>query len=1241
VEPRSNPDHPDVSPSRPTSQEAAFPIAGIGASAGGLKAFQELLENLPARPGLAVVLLPHLSPSSQSMLTTLLQKSSKIPLVDAKEAMRLEPDHIYVLPPNTTLALHQGVFRAISPRLPGTHPLGIDYFLFSLAAELRERAIGVVLSGSASDGAAGIRAIKGEGGITYAQGDSAEFPGMPQAAVATGCVDFILNPREIAEDLVRVARHPYLSAGAGAPPAERPSEDSPGELTKILHLLRERTGVEFILYKSPTVLRRIARRMAVRRIERLPDYHEFLQTSPEEIKALHDDILIKVTSFFRDPETFEVLKQRVFPKLLKERPANTPLRFWVPGCATGEEVYSLAIALLEYFEGVGTQVAAQIFGSDLSEGALATARAGLYDASIAADVSPMRLSRFCIPQKEGGFQIQKRVRDLCLFAKHDLTRDPPFSRLDLLSCRNVLIYLGPILQQRVVPYFHYALKPGGFLMLGTSESVDRFAYQFSPFDKKCKIYTKAHSGVPDHGYSFPLDRSHSRPAEGGPSVQQEQSPGFDLSREVNQILLRDCIPGGLVVDAEGRVLEIRGNTGSYFHPASGKPTFMLSKMLQTDLLPEVESAIREADQKGARIRRQSVQYRSLDRLQRASIEVRPLQGPTSKERYFIVLFHEMQAEVERADPLRKPAPSDVDQLQADNERLSQALDSHREYQQTIIEKIETSNEELRSSQEELLSSNEELQSTNEELETAKEELQSTNEELTTLNDELRQRNLDLAQANSDLSNVLSSVPFPIVIVDKSLRLRKTTPAAEKLLNILPTDVNRPITDLKPIVQTEGLERLLRQTFETGAPTEQDVQDKAGRWCSLRIRPYRSADDQIDGAVLAVVDIDEVKRDALANAKARDFSEAVIDSVPYALLVLDDQLRVLRVNTAFSSLFQVAREESEGHRLHEIGNRQWDIPGLRSLLENILPGNSKMVNFEMEHDFAKVGKKTLLLHAGKLTSWHTPAPVILLALEDVSHRKTAENEVLKLNQNLERRVKDRTNQLESAKAEMEAFTYSVAHDLRAPLRAMNQFSQVLVEDYSNRNLDASGQAILRRIIHSSAKMDLLIRDLLTYSRLSREDIEIQTLTLAPIIEESVQMLASEVQARQARVHLQGPFPSVRAHRVTLGQAIINVLSNALAYMPPGVRPDIQIRAEGVEKKIRLWIEDNGIGIDPKHHERIFRLFERLNHSEEYPGTGIGLAIVRKAMERMDGTVGLESALGKGARFYLELPRGEPS
>ena len=964
------------------ANEGVFPVVGVGASAGGFEAFKEVLENLPAETGLAFVLVQHLDPTHTSQLTELLTRVSPLPVCEIKAGLLVVPDHLYVIPPNTTLTISRGRLR-LKPRPPSlTPPLPIDAFLQSLAADCGRRAIGVILSGAASDGVRGLEAIKAAGGITMAQDvTSAKYDGMPQAAAAAGCVDFVLSPARIAAELLQIA---HQHTGDLPALAELPADD-PASLNAIFQLLQKATGVDFRYYKPPTVRRRIARRLAQHKLTTLPEYVAQLRQHPEEVLALYEDILINVTCFFRDPPVFAALQDSVFPKLCAHRPPSHPIRIWVPGCSTGEEVYSLAISLSEFLEAERLNLPIQIFGSDISETSLRHARAGVYPASIKTAVSPDRLRRF-FTKVNGHYEISKSIRDRCIFARQNLAHDPPFSRLDLVSCRNVLIYLGPVLQTKVLPIFHYALRPNGYLLLGTSETVSGFLNLFTVVNRRQRIYAKKpgsdrlaidfvrQTPSPDHPTSIAL-----------PPHGETDWSGTQIQKEADRLLIARFTPPSVLVTEDLEIVQFRGQTGFYLEPAPGRASLNLLKMVRDGLVVDLRNAIHHAKRKNITVRKEGIALTVNGRATTVNLEVVPVKAPATQARHFLVLFEAAspaQPVPEKTPPLpRAPHPSAERAAE-----LAADLRTTKEYLQSVLEESEGANEELKAANEEIRSSNEELQCTNEELETAKEELQATNEELTTVNEELQNRNQELNRLNNDVTNLLTSTQIPIVMLSPDLRIRRFTPPAEKVLNLIPADVGRPITDLKPTLAVPDLAALITTAMETLSMVEQDVQDQHGRWYGLRIRPYRTHSNQIDGAVLALLDIDDVKRSLTVAQEARDFSEAIVTTVREPLLVLTADLCVTAANRSFFEKFHVAKKETIGHHIYELGNRQWDIPRLHKLLKAILTKNIAFHDFAVDHNFPNIGQRSMLLNARRLQRAGQSAPLILLAIEDLTLQK---------------------------------------------------------------------------------------------------------------------------------------------------------------------------------------------------------------------------------------------------------------
>jgi two-component system CheB/CheR fusion protein len=864
----------------------------------------------------------------------------------------------------------------------------VDAFFRSLAAHSGSNAIGVILSGSASDGALGLREIKAAGGITLAQNpETASCDGMPRAAIATGIVDLVMSPKEIGGELASIASQPYLrraTGAVGATEVEDPAEPSAGQLQQIIQTVRRATGVDFSQYKTATIKRRLLRRMALHRITTVERYLRYLEESPGEVKLLFSDILINVTRFFRDPESFEALAKTVYPRIMDGRSVDQPVRVWVPGCSTGEEAYSIAMSMLEYLdETQGAPIL--VFASDLSEAAIERARKGVYPESIAADVNQDRLRRF-FTRSDGSYRIRKTVRDLCVFARQDITADPPFSKLDLVVCRNVLIYLGPALQQRVLPVFHYALRPDGFLMLGSAESTGSQSDLFSVADKKHRIFRKREADSP-----YRLQARSVRTGKGiaaGAAAADPPGRGF-LQNEVNRVVLERFSPPGVLVDESYRIVHVRGRTGPFLEASPGDANLSILKMAREGLLHSLRLLLHKAKVKNLPATKHGLRVGSSDQAQMIDLHVVPV--PAGDTRHYLVLFEPHAGRDARggkgaaggkgvaggkgAGPGKRPATT----IRA----LEQELTANREYSQSIIQDLEATNEELQAANEEVLSSNEELQSTNEELDTAKEELQSTNEELSTVNEELHSRNEELSRVNSDLMNLLASVQIAIVMVSKDLRIRRFTPTAEKVLNLIATDIGRPISNINPNLDAPDLEERIREVIGTLAVHQRDVQDGRGKWYSLTIRPYMSVDDRIDGAVLALVDVDLAKRHEARVQQAQAYASAIVDSVRDLLIVLDPDLRVVSANRAFYRRFGTAPAETEGRLLYDLGNGQWDIPVLRSQVEAILQRDQQFDDFVVEDVFPGIGRRKMLLNGRRVEGADGRPALVLLAMQDIT------------------------------------------------------------------------------------------------------------------------------------------------------------------------------------------------------------------------------------------------------------------
>jgi two-component system CheB/CheR fusion protein len=819
-----------------TLTSARFPIVGIGASAGGLEALQAIMRRI--RPDrMAFVVVQHLSPVHESLLTELLGRCTEMPVSTVEDGQRVEPAHVYVLPANADILVREGVLHLtpadrIPPRLP------IDSFLRSLASHAGTSAIGVILSGGGTDGTLGLKAIKAEGGLAFVQDPGTAIqPSMPQSALDSGCADFCLPPEGIADELMRLGKHPYVVE------AKAKRALSSDGLAEIFKQLRTAFGVDFTQYKSSTLKRRIERRMTVHHLETLDSYVQYIHANPSELQTLYRDMLIGVTNFFRDRELFEAISAVVFPRIIEREVIDAPIRIWSAGCSTGEEPYSLAMCLLEHL-GDKRKVDIQIFATDLDEDAVRQARQGLYRANIELDVSPERLHRF-FTKKDDSYQISRELRDMVIFATQDLSRDPPFSRLDLVSCRNVLIYMQPPLQKKILRNFHYALNPDGFLVLGPSEGVGDAGTLFSEVDRKLKLFAKRN--VPASVLFEFGARGAAHVADERRGLRRDARPTLSLQQIADRKVIERYGPPGVVIDDTLEILQFRGRTAPYLEPAPGIATLNLLKLARPELLMELRTTIHKAFAEGTLVTSARIHAKTDQGYRQIQLDVMPLHEEGIPPRCLLILFRDV---LPTPEPSTEPAPGHEESPRLTE--LERELTSTRDFLETTIEELEAANEELKSANEELQSSNEELQSTNEELETSKEELQATNEELGTVNEELQNRMSELGHNNDDLENLLTFAQNPLVVVGIDLRIRRFSRSAGKRMNLIEGDVGRPVAHLRAAVNIPNLERMVTDVINTVTPALAEASGADGQNYLLRIAPYRTAESAIRGAVLEFV-----------------------------------------------------------------------------------------------------------------------------------------------------------------------------------------------------------------------------------------------------------------------------------------------------------------------------------------------------------------------------------------------------
>jgi len=1186
---------------------------GIGASAGGLEAFRSLLQALPANTGMAFVLVQHLDPEHESLLTRLLSHATRMPVMEVTEGVAVQPDHVYVIPPNKALGIRDGVLHLLARRRQDPKHMPVDSFLHSLAENQGSRAIGVILSGVASDGTLGLADIKAAGGITFAQDSkSAKYDGMPRSGIAAGCVDFVLPPGGIAREIKRISLHPYLGT-PDHPAAGRRGEHNE-DLLKIFALLRNATEVDFTNYKRSTINRRIARRMVLHKISSLRQYLKHLHENRTEIMALCEDLLIHVTSFFREPDAFRALKETVLPRILRNKARAEPLRVWVAGCSTGEEVYSIAITVLEYLQQHKSSVPIQIFGTDVSEAVLETARAGIYSESALSAVSAARTRQFFV-RSDGRYQVTKPVREMCVFARQDLTKDPPYSRLDLLSCRNVLIYMEPVLQKKVMPVLHYALKPHGFLMLGKSESISGFSDLFTPVGRKHKIYSKKSSGNRP-GVDMPAAHPKHAPAE--TSETPDTPARFDPQKEADRIVMNHYAPAGLVASSDLQILNFRGNVAPYLSPSPGQASLSLLRMVRPEFAVELRTAIHRAGKQDTPIRKEGLLVKRNGHLNEVSLEVVPFKGPAD-ERFFLVLFQESRVP-DSADSGAPPSHGkSAGASEKEAARLQRELQTTKAHLQSIIEEHEATNEELKSANEEVLSSNEELQSTNEELETAQEELQSSNEELVTINEQLQNRNQELSQLSDDWTNLLSGLNIPVVMLGSDRRIRRFTSPAENLLNLLPADIGRHFHNIRHNIKAPNVDGLITEVMEKVSQKDLEIQDRDGRWYSMRLRPYRTADNRIDGVLMIFIDIQDLKTTQAALREQNSFSEAVMESSGALVMVTDVDGRVIAFNRACQMV--------SGYKLEEMAGKViWDGPliakeeieGERAVYRRLAGGRASI-----QHENHWVGKNG----ARRLISWNSAA---------MPHASGHPHHLVRIGTDIteRREIEIALQASETALRQSQAHLQALAAGLLAAQEEERaRVARELHDDISQKlaALNLEAESVLRKEPEADGKLRSELTRLSHRMRGILRDVEQTAYRLHP---SSLDHLGLSVAlksycadfAKQNGIDTRCSERNLpRAIPQRLGLTIYRVVQEALRNVAKhsGARK-AAVSVTGKNGVITLSIRDAGRGFDPSRSRK----------------HGLGLISMEERVRQAGGAFTVKSTPGKGVHIDVRIPIAQP-
>ena len=1201
------------------------PIVGVGASAGGLEALKVLFKALPVDTGAAFVVIQHLDPKHESLTAEILSRSTTMPTVQITNGMAVEANHVYVIPPNAYLTLTNNSFQLDEPVLHHGLRMPIDTFLWSLAEQHAEHAIAIIVSGTGCDGTLGLRAVKGGGGLVLAQTpETAQYDGMPRSAIASGSVDVVCAVEAMPEHLIAYLQHPYISKQIHSTQSAPVAKDDSVQLSAILSLLHTRTGHDFRVYKHGTLLRRISRRMGLHHIETMTDYLTFLRAQEDEATILFKDLLIGVTAFFRDPDAFAALEKNVIAPLVEAKHNDEAIRVWVPACATGEEAYSIAMALIEHLDQAHKHCPLQVFASDIDDAALAVARSGLYPENIAASLSPERLQRF-FTKEDHSYRVKQLLRESITFAAQNLISDPPFTNLDLISCRNVLIYLNSDVQRKVLALFYFALHDGGCLYLGHSETASQQETLFEPLAKQWRIYRRSSSVRPPN-VDFPISSRINRStlpstasiANSGLQLQSYSKEHSRFSEITHQHLLQEFAPAAVLVNQQYQILYFSGPTSRYLEQPSGIPTHDLFTLARHELRPKLRIALRRVADQDQRVTMGDVVLtRGKDRV-RVKVSMKPIKVPKLADTLVLITFEDCPEESLSPPDKQDKKTANLSSDKALIQQIEDELHATREDLQSNIEELESANEELQAANEEVMSVNEELQSSNEEMESSKEELQSMNEELTTVNNQYKDKVEELAKSNDDVTNLLSSTNIATVFVDTELRIGRFTPATEGMLNLISTDIGRPLSDIRPKFIDSYLLDDVQRVLDKLSPVESEVTTESGDCYIRRILPYRTSDNHIAGAVITFIDISERKH---AEEQARRLATVVRDSND-AVTLQNLQGNITAWNRGAEKLYGWSEQEALKKNICDIlpESSHAKVP---DLIKRIVEGE-RVSSIETQR-VTKDGRK--------LAVWLTITPLrdqrgqivaIATTERDISERRHADDTLRKAKK-----------EAELALAAKSRFLATASHDLRQPLQSLNLLNKILLKTID----EPEAQKMLTMQGESLAGMSQLLISLLNISKLEsgNVDVDIKAVALGPIFTRMRTQFEKEANEKGLQLIIDPTSERVQSDPILLAQVIQNLLSNAIRYTHKGF---VELSCIHDKGGLKIEVKDSGIGIPNKQLKHIFNEFYQIDRDPQKrnAGLGLGLAIVQRIALLLGTHVDVTSTVGKGSSFSISL---EPS